>query len=507
MAERKNFDSDFCGNLPLHNVNLIQDYGYLLILDIHTLNIIQASENIEQLTGFPVQEVVNTPPSKYFGEKGLQVIEKNLNSGLKQRIPFDLSTEGASEETFHALMHIKTDYILIELEKVDDAQGRGFTDVFQEVKKIMSALEQADTVKKVCETAIHELRKISGFDGILMYRFDQDWNGTVIAEEKDERLQPYMGQTFPASDIPKQARALYLKNPYRLIPNREYQPTRLYPVINPITNSFIDLSDCNLRSVPAVHLEYMKNMEIKASMSIRVMHNETLWGLISCHHIEAKYLNYEICSIFEWLSAVISTQVSRILDKEEYDISTNLQQIRAELTDRIYDEDSVVSGLFNEENTNILNLFDATGALIVLNGRLETIGNVPDKDEIDNLLLWLEGKNVHKIFATEHISDLYEDAQHFAKIGSGVLVVPIDGSKGDYLVCFRPEVVETINWGGDPNQAINFEKDGVKYHPRNSFRLWKQTVKHTAVPWSGREIEVADTLRSFLFEFRAKQVG
>lgn len=507
MAERKNFDSDFCGNLPLHNVNLIQDYGYLLVLDSNSLNIIQASENVSQLIGKPIQEVINTSIARYLGEEGLKAIQRNLNSGIKQRIPFDLAISTKKEEKYHALMHIKADYILVELEKVDEAKARNFTDVFQEVKKIMAALEQSETVQQVCDTAIHELRKISGFDGILMYRFDQDWNGTVIAEEKDERLQPYMGQTFPASDVPKQARALYLKNPYRLIPNRDYQPIRLYPVINPISNSFIDLSDCNLRSVPAVHLEYMKNMGIKASMSIRVIKNEQLWGLISCHHIEAKYLNYEICSVFEWLSAVISFHVSRILDKEEYNFSTGLQQKRAELTDLIYDEDNVVSGLLGEDRTNVLNLFNATGALIMLNGRLETIGDVPDKDEIDNLLLWLEGKSINKVFATEHISDLYEDARQFAKIGSGILVVPIDSSKGDYLVCFRPEVVETINWGGDPNQAINFEEDGVKYHPRSSFKLWQQRVKYSASPWDKREIEVADTLRSFLFEFRAKQVG
>lgn len=507
MTDRKNFDSDFCGSLPLNNVNLIQDYGYLLVLDISSLNIVQVSENIVSLVGKPIQELVNSNVSTIVGEEDLRKISNNINSGIKQRIPFNLfiRTDGSNLQC-HALMHIKEDYILIELEKASERRSRNFTDVFQEVKKIMAAIDQAETVQSVCEIAIHELRKISGFDGVLMYRFDPYWNGTVLAEEKDERLEPYLGQTFPASDIPRQARQLYLKNPYRLIPNRSYQPVRLYPVINPVTNSFIDLSDCNLRAVPAVHLEYMKNMNIKASMSIRVIKNGELWGLISCHHLEEKYLDYEVCSVFEWLSAVISAAISRILDKEAYEFSTALQRKRALLTDRIYDEDNILLGLFREGDVNILELFGATGAVAIINGYTESIGNVPDPDYIDNLVLWLAGKDISKVFASDHLSGLYDDALAFADIGSGVLVIPVDSSKGDYIVCFRPEVVETINWGGDPNQAINFEKDSSKYHPRNSFKLWQQTVKQHALPWGSSELEVAETLRSFLFEFRTKQL-
>lgn len=507
MTDRKNFDAEFCGNLPLHNVNLIQDYGYLLVLEPVQLNIIQASENISDLLGRPVAECIDTNIAVYTSAADLEQLKSNLQSGTKLRIPFDLSlSKNGVVQQLHALMHIKAEYVLIELVKVNEAGNRNFSEVFQEVKRAMAAIDQAETVQAACQKAIHELRKIAGFDGVLMYKFDEDWNGTVIAEEKDERLEPYLGHTFPASDVPRQARALYLKNPYRLIPNREYKPVRLHPVINPIINSFIDLSDCNLRSVAGVHLEYMKNMGVMASMSVRVIKNDQLWGLISCHHLGTKYLNYEICSIFEWLSAVISASISRLLDKAEYDISTALQQKRALLTDRVYEQDDIASALLGDGETNILDLFNATGAILSLNGRMETIGNVPAKDELDNLMLWLEGKCVNQVFATANLAGLYDDAAAYATIASGLLAIPIDSIKGDYLVCFRPEVEETINWGGDPNQAINFEKDGQKYHPRNSFKLWKQTVKQHALPWSSPELELAATLRSFLFEFRTKQL-
>lgn len=507
MTEKKSFDSDFCGNLPLHNVNLIQDYGYLLVLETVNLNIIQTSENITAITGIEFQQIINKNIAEYLDEESLEEIKKNLADGIRLRIPLSLrlNTELANLQ-FHALMHIKADYILLELEQADNIGARSFPAVFQEVKKIMYAIEQAATVQEICEITVHELRKISGFDGVLMYKFDEDWNGSVMAEEKDERLDAYLGQTFPASDIPKQARQLYLKNPYRLIPNREYKPVRLYPVINPLINSFIDLSDCNLRSVPAVHLEYMNNMKINASMSIRVLKAGELWGLISCHHLTAQYLNYEICSVFEWLSAVISNAVSHIIEQERFSFAKALQHQRALLTDRIYELGDLVEGLLADEQLSVLDVFNAGGAAVILNGRLQTKGEVPEKDDIENLIFWLEGKNINSLFHTGHLAGLYDDAAAFANVGSGLLLIPIDAPKGDYLLCFRPEVVGNISWGGDPNQAINFEKDGVKYHPRNSFKLWEQKVKNYALPWKAEELEVAESLRNFLFEFRARQL-
>jgi chemotaxis family two-component system sensor kinase Cph1 len=507
MADKKNFDSDFCGSLPLHHINSIQDYGYLLILDKRDLSVIQASENSVELLAVNMQELIGSSLLSYLPAEYAEKLQQFANKASGTKIPmllrFNLSV---ITDNFHALVHNKADYIIIELEKARKIGVRTFTEVFQEVKYISSAIDHAETVQEVCNIAVHELRKLSGFDGVLMYRFDENWNGTVIAEEKDDRLERYISQTFPASDVPKQARQLYLKNPYRLIPNREYKAVRLYPVINPLTNAFIDLSDCNLRGVAAVHLEYMKNMDVDASMSIRVLHNETLWGLISCHHLTERYLDYELCSIFEWLSDVISSRITLILNRQDYNLISDLQLKRVAITDKVYAEDNISSGLMKDDDHDLLDLFKASGAVVSLNGRMETKGVVPAKDALDNLMLWLEGRYPDQVFSTNHIADLYDDGAAFAATVSGLLVIPVNSSKGDFVVCFRPEVVEDINWGGDPNHAINFDKDGKNYHPRNSFKLWKQTVREHALPWSKYELEVAESLRSFLFEFRTKQL-
>lgn len=507
MSEIRNYDAEFCGNLPIHHINSIQDYGYLLVLDNKTLNIIQVSENFHTLTGQVPAEIVNQHLSSWFSENDISNITKLINGDAKDRIPLNLLFErGGKQLHFDGLIHIKSDYSLLEIEASSKEGQKSFSDVFQEVRQFISAMESASTLEEVCNVAIKQLRKVSGFDGVRMYQFDTDWNGAVIAEEISGTLESYLGQTFPASDVPKQARALYLKNPFRLIPNRAYQPVRLYPVINPLTNAFIDLSDCNLRGVASVHLEYMQNMNVSASMSIRVLREGKLWGLISCHHIEPNYPNVDMRYIFEWLSVEISNRVAAILNQEDYNGSASRLEKRAILTDLIYSKDDIFEGLLDDENLNILSLFNAGGAVIKIGNRVEYHGDVPDKGEIYNLMLWLEGKEVEKIFSSSHLSELYEEAKAYEKTGSGILVIPVDGRSGDYVICFRPEVIKQIKWGGDPEQVINFDQDGKNYHPRNSFKLWLQTVYGQSQAWSENELEIAESLRNFIFEFRTKQL-
>ncbi|GAB2686061.1 hypothetical protein GCM10027037_04720 [Mucilaginibacter koreensis] len=498
----KNFDSEFCGSLPLHHVNMIQPHGYLLVLNKETLQIIQVSENISDVLQINAQDAINTTFANYVEENQLEELKAKLDTGIKDKIPVTITL---NQQRLLALIHANHEYLLLELEKAEQGFERSFINVFQEVKYVMATIDLATSVQEACDIAIHELKRISGFDGIMMYRFDKNWNGTVIAEEKTNGLESYLGVTFPASDVPKQARQLYLKNPYRLIPNRDYTPVRLYPVLNPVTNSFTDLSDCNLRSVAAVHLEYLKNMGVAASMSVRVIHNEQLWGLISCNNVNPYYLNFEICSIFELLSSVISNKISSIINKEEYNFISALQEKRNALIEHIYTENNVAKGLLDHED-NVMTLFGATGAVVYTDGNITTAGEVPNSEILENLLLWLQAKNINKVYATTQLAEIFDEAIACTDIASGMLAIPIDSDAGDYIVCFKPEVVRTIEWGGNPNQAINFEANGLNYHPRNSFKSWLETVDQTSLQWHMQELSIAETFRSFVFEYKTKQL-
>ena len=507
MAENKNYDSQFCGNLAIHQTNSIQDYGFLLVIDKTTLEIVQGSENIDQIFETKIQDLVGNRLADFLTEEDLTHLRSEIGKGERSRLPFHFALKRQSTPiSLYILAHVKQDFVILEIEKETEAAERTFTDVFQEVRSFISTIEKTGSLQEICESSIKEIRRISGFDGIRMYSFDKNWNGTVIAEEITGELESYLGQTFPASDVPKQARALYIKNPYRLIPNRSYQSYKLFPVINPISNGFLDLSDCNLRSIAGVHLEYMANMGVTASMSIRVMVDGNLWGLISCHHQTAKYLSVENRAIFEWLSMEISYRISSVILQEELTHSTELLKTKAQITENIFAKGSIIKGLIEDESLNLNTLFQTSGFCIRLDGAVSSAGILPEHEALENLLLWIEGKAFINIFSTNNLSEVYEEANHFSDIACGLMVIPINPSQGDFLVCFRPEAVKNIKWGGDPNQAINFEKDGKSYHPRNSFKLWLETVHGQSEEWSEMELENAESLRNFLFEFCSTQL-
>lgn len=506
MTQKTNYDSEFCGNLAIHQTNSVQDYGYLLVIDRADFFVLQASENVLDFTGKPVHELIGTYFGDLISEQDLNIFQAEMNRGDRERVPFSFGlVNEKGVKPFYFLAHIKSDYIILEIEDATDNE-RSFGSVFQEVRSFISSIEQIDRLDDICQASIREIRRISGFDGIRMYQFDNDWNGTVIAEEVTGTLERYLGQTFPASDVPKQARALYIKNPFRLIPNRAYKPHRLYPVINSATHSFTDLSDCNLRSVASVHLEYMENMHVMASMSIRVMVKGQLWGLISCHHTTAKYVSLEHRSIFEWLSMEISYRISAVIVQEELNLSAHLLQKKSQIIENVLTQGDIVNGLMEDANQNLLSLFNATGFAISLNGRLFADGITPSQEEMENLIMWAEGKSNNKIYTSTALGEELDEAKEYTDKASGILIIPICANYRDFLVCFRPETVVDIKWGGDPNEAINFEKDGIRYHPRNSFRIWRQMLHGQSSPFSLQQLEIADLLRSFFFEFSSTQL-
>jgi len=502
MSSNPNYDSELCGKIPIHLINTVQPYGVLLVLDRATLAIIQASENTDQIFGLPASRLIGTRLNTLLSAPTATALQLLANGRNSDRIP---QVWSLGDKKYPALVHIKENHILAELEvqPYEEERLRSFVSIYQEIKYSMTLIESATTTTDICTTAARELKRLSGFDKVMIYRFDQEWNGTVIAEELTGDMEAYLGFTFPASDIPKQARELYLRNPYRFIPDRNYQPVRLHPVINPTTHSFIDLSDCNVRGVAAVHLEYLANMGVVASMSTRILNNDRLWGLIACHHKTARSLSFELCSIFELLSNVISARMHTLQNKEKHDSYTRTHHSYARIIEQVFETNDIPGGL-QQGNTTVLDLFRASGAAVTHNGALTTQGSLPDRDSLDELLLWLHTRRLTRPYQTDHLSGQFDLAAPYMDTASGLLVIPFNPSKEEYVLLFRPEVKKVIDWGGDPGGRIVFEKDSLNYHPRNSFQLWRQTVSGTSLPWAEDELSIAETLRSFLYEYSNK---
>lgn len=496
MTGSKNFEAEFCGKVPLHQTNLIQPHGVLLLVKPDDFSILQVSENCDALFGLAAPELVKENLGSFIAkEEALQLHRLKEKSALG-RLPLQVTI---NSKTFLASLDHQDGFLILEVDKEPHVPERqlSFVHIYQEVKHTMAAIEACTHPEETCRVVAAELKKLSGFDKVMIYRFDEAWNGDVIAEEKEEGMESYFGLKFPASDIPKQARELYKRSAYRLIPAVRYEPVRLYPVINPVTKAFTNLSNSNLRSVAAVHLEYLQNMKVAASMSTRILKDGELWGLIACHHRTPYNLPYEMASVFELLSNFITAKISALLNRDSFCYKEAKQELQTEVMQQV-----LSTGSLDTEKERLLRLLDADGIAIIINRQVETAGSTPAKQEIEDLVLWLQANNTHHLLHQPSLAAVYESAGAYAEKSSGLLALPIETGKGDFVLAFRSEAVQNITWGGNPNEAVRIEENSRQYHPRASFQLWQHTVRQRSIPWKKETLEVADRFRNFLMESR-----
>jgi chemotaxis family two-component system sensor kinase Cph1 len=498
---RKN-ETEYCGKVPLHQTNQIQPHGAVLVIETDSLTILQASENINALLGSNASAIVNTSLDRYISAEQTGNLKKLLLGSADEKTPLVLNV---NDKTILSLFQPQRPYFIMEMAAIDAQEEQSsFVDFYQEVKQVMKILDTARTTEETCTIVARELKRISGFDKIMIYQFDEDWNGAVIAEEKEEGMESYLGLKFPASDIPKQARDLYQKSPYRLIPNVDYKPEKLYPLINPLTHAFTDLTPSNLRSVAAVHLEYLRNMNVAASMSTRILKEGQLWGLISCHHRTPKYVSYQGCSVFEMLSAVVTAKLSAVQYYDAYHHKTDLQVKLGKVMELVYAKTDLMSGLIDSQQ-QLMALLGADGIAITNTNQTELTGVTPSRHEIEELVYWLQTNQVQNVKQYPNLSEAFENASAYAKTSSGLLCIPIAMEKGFYLLAFRSEEVQKIDWGGNPNEAVQFGKDHKNYHPRNSFKLWQEAVYNKSIPWDEEQMQLAQNIKTFIQEYALKR--
>ncbi len=503
-----NYDATFCGKLPLHQTNLIQPHGFLFVLEASTMEVLQVSDNIESIAGKAPAEIAGSPIGQIVDASTLEQLQKLTQNkdGVRQPVKIGLNTAGGVVAC-SGLMHEKNGLLLLEVLNPDfaDAGGGSFLEVYQDIRSMMHHTGQSDNIAHFATAVAQAVRRFSGFDKVMVYSFDADWHGTVLAEEKEAEMDAYLGLRFPASDVPKPARDLYLKNPYRFIPASDYKPARLYPLINPVTHTLTDLSHCDLRSVAAVHLEYLKNMKVGASMSLRLVHNGKLWGLVSCHHRTPKYFSFETIGVFELLSEIISAQLSIVLNNAVAQKQQSLQEGLTHLVPQLHATNNLQQAVA-ENAEAVQQLLGASGLAYNLNGHISTVGQVPNANDLHRLFFWLQVQSPEGPVHQPSLPQVFDEAAAFAQIGSGMLALPVVPQKGQFVVAFRPEAIEEVSWGGNPHEALQVEADGKTYHPRNSFKVWRQRVQHTAKAWSKEELMIAEAFRNVLTGIALQQM-
>lgn len=492
------FDLSNCNKEPIHIPGSIQPHGVLFILKEPDLTILQVSENTSKLFGLPPEELLNKNLGELLEADQINLLKESLNKDdLPIVNPVEL-TVNLDNNTVHfdGIVHRSQGVLVLEFEPTPIEKTNTFFKFYHLVKMAISRLQCASSLAEISEIIVKEVKKITGFDRVMLYRFDEDWNGTVIAEAKPEYLTPYLGLHYPASDIPTQARKLYSENWLRLIPNTHYQPAPIVPTNNPWTNQPLDLSKSVLRSVSPLHLEYMHNMGVKASMSISLMKGGKLWGLIACHHQSPKYIPYEIRNACEFLGQMTSLEMAAKEDSENVEYKINVKSCHSKLVEYMSLENNFIDGLINKQ-PNILNLVNAQGATVCFEGNYSSVGNSPEPEDIADLVEWLHENQHEEIFYTDSLAQVYPQGEKLRDVASGVMSLSISKSQKNYVLWFRPEVVQTVNWGGNPHKPVEVTENGsIRISPRKSFELWKETVLLKSLPWKSYEVNAALELRS-----------
>lgn len=487
-----------CDRELIHIPSLIQPHGVLLVLQDPTLEILQVSSNTQEVVGRQPEELLGKPLSSLLDIKQIKLLQKCLVEDFESVNPLNLSIKYLNKSIyFDGIVHRLDNIIILELEPKKAKGQTGFFDFYQQVRGTITHIQKAPTLLKMCQIVVTEVRRITGFERVMVYKFDQEGGGSVIAEDTNQET-PYLDLHYPPSDIPKQARQLYTLNWLRLIPDASYQPVALIPANNPLTNQPLDLSLSVLRSVSPIHLEYMQNMGVTASMSISLMHEKKLWGLIACHHSLPKYVSYNIRTICEFIGQVMSVELLNKEASEDIDYKNQLKSLQTQFVEELSQAEYFIDGMV-QLKSQLLNLASATGAAICSGNQCVRVGKTPSEEEVHDLLDWIKPQFYHNLFETRSLTKNYPTAESYKAIASGVLALEISKVHHNYILWFRPEIIQTVNWGGNPNKPVEVLSDGsLRMSPRKSFDLWQETVQEFALPWKPCEIEAVTELRSLV---------
>ncbi len=487
-----------CDREPIHIPSAIQAHGVLLTVCVADFTILQISQNSEAFLGRKPDAFLGHPLSVLIDEEQVEIIRGCLDGEFENVNPLRLSISVKTKpQSFEGIVHRADGVIVLELERTVEQQTVNFFDFYKFVKAPIGRLQQTQTLTELSQQAVTEIRNITGFDRVMLYRFNQDASGHVIAESTGEELESFLGLRYPATDIPKQAKELYRLNLLRIIPDASYESVSLEPTLNPKTGAPLDMSMSVLRSVSPIHLEYLENMGVCASMSISLLRDHQLWGLIACHHNSPKRLSYETRTICEFLGQAISFELGSKADAEDLDYQIKLQAVNSRFVGTIAGFKTPLDG-FSHNPNELIDLVGASGVFFCEGDSAVAFGETPPEEAIADLLEWINGKiGEEAIYSTDSLSVSYPEFAPYKDVASGLLALRISRAQQIYLLWFRPEVVHIISWGGEPNKPVEVNADGtLTMSPRKSFELWKETVRLKSLPWKACEINSALELRS-----------
>ncbi|WP_422031010.1 HWE histidine kinase domain-containing protein [Reyranella sp.] len=485
-----------CDREPIHLLGAIQPFGFLVALDSTQWVITRLSSNADVWLGAGPADLIGRPIEDVFTLESIHLIRGQLQtavftSTVARAFSVALLTDGSR---FDLAVHVNEDTIVIECEPCIDEQGVNSSAL---VRAMIARLQQTPDLRTFYRVAAREMRGLTGFDRVMVYRFDHDGSGEVIAESARGGLESYLGLHYPASDIPQQARILYERNWLRIIPDISAKPVIVEPGL--IAGRPLDLSMSVLRSVSPIHIEYLQNMGVGASMSVSILRDGKLWGLFACHHYGRHSVPFERRTAAELFGQMFSLLMESRERDGEATYEARARKLHNQLVTVMATEatrfESIVSHL-----DEIADLLSCDGIGVWTGGHATLQGMAPTQDQFVGLIDHLTRRDLGDVLACHEIAAEYTPGRDFADRAAGMLVVPLSRPARDFLVFFRKEAARSVTWAGDPSKPVVVGPLGARLTPRKSFELWRETVSGQSVPWQPVDIRIAESLRVSLLE-------
>ncbi|MFI3198010.1 MAG: PAS domain S-box protein [Methylococcaceae bacterium] len=484
-----------CAAEPIHQIGTIQPHGAALVLSADSLRtVLQASANIDLFMDLPAEGALGKPLAELIGIASALQIEHLLQNaqahktatGLVsiayQQIAVDIDVSIYSADAFW-VVELCQDSGLPKREKLGE--------LLMQTQDSLLSIESDTETTRYFEQITLMVQALTGYDSVMIYRFESNWDGEVIAQSRIETATSYLGTQFPASDIPAQARALYTKNRVRIVTDVSGKPVPVLPTLNPVSQQPLDMTYSALRSLSPIHLEYLHNMGVQASMVISLLQNGRLWGLISCHHLTPKRVSFAMRDAAVFISRMVSTELASIETRIERKLLGKASQIKNAFFTSILTQSE--AEVLQKLSSDLLNSVEASGLIVVVEGRRYLQGQVPKPAAIDALLDWLGKQPSTDVFSCDHLSTQFHPASAYKEIVSGVIATTLASDMRNCLVWLRKEKTRTVKWAGSYEQGL-VQTSAGNFHlnPRNSFESWTELSRGHSAPWTAMEINIVN---------------
>lgn len=494
-------DLNNCDREPIHIPGSIQSHGCILACDALADRILRCSENAGSFLSPTSRNPRGERLSDYFSAEVAHDFRNVMAQSVEPRRPglllgYPLASGG---RLFDVAAHRHEDHAVIEFEYAAEQRKSPL----ELARALIGRTQSLTTIEQMARQAPRYLQSILEYDRVMIYRFADDGSGKVIGEAKRPHLESFLGQHFPGADIPQQARALYLKNMIRVIADASGPRSLITPEFDE-SGAPLDLSFAHLRSVSPVHLEYLRNMGVAASMSLSVIVDGKLWGLIACHHYRPKALSMPMRVVAEMFGDFFSLHLAASHHQARYDASVRARKALDAMMSELTFHGGVETYL-REHLPELRKLVPCDGAGLWVNGVWAADGSAPPDSAIPELVASIKSEKTSEGFATHCLSARLPAAAEYAPAASGVLAVPLSKLPRDFLFFFRKELVHTLDWAGDPNKAYDSGPLGERLTPRTSFAIWKQLVERHSTPWSEEDRHTAEAARVGLQEIILRQ--